>query len=320
MSPAGRGRRVVGLVTAALLLAACSGTTSPVDEQSVDAGHGSASGSATATESSVAPSESTATSSAPPAASGTPGPSYSNWELGVHVLPRTADGFGEIRPTPKALRVRRYPTTDLLPPPTDGRFHSSIGRVTPVIRKRMGETWSPACPVALKDLAYLNVSFRGFDGHAHTGELVLAASEAENVVSVFRALFAADYPIEEMRLPTTADLDAPPTGDGNDTAALVCRAARGQTSWSAHAYGLAVDVNPFLNPYHKGDVVLPERASAYLDRTRTQPGIIHDGDPDRARVRPHRLDLGRLVELAEGLPALLRDRPLARPFPVAATA
>ncbi|QSR27738.1 hypothetical protein CFH99_19120 [Nocardioides aromaticivorans] len=198
--------------------------------------------------------------------------------MGVHVLPRTADGFGEILPTPKALRVRRYPTTDLLPPPADGRFHSAIGPVTPAIRERMGETWSPACPVALADLAYLNVSFRGFDGAAHTGELVVAADRAEDVVSVFRALFAASYPIEEMRLPTTADLDAPPTGDGNNTAGLVCRASRGTTTWSAHAYGLAIDVNPFLNPYSKGDLVLPERASAYLDRSRTQPGVIHVGD------------------------------------------
>ncbi|MDN5745197.1 MAG: M15 family metallopeptidase [Nocardioidaceae bacterium] len=207
-----------------------------------------------------------------------PGPTYSDWELGVHVLPRTDDGFGEIRATPKALRTRRYRTTDRLPPPQDGKFHSSIAKVTPAIRQRMGETWSPACPVALPDLAYLTVSFRGFDGRDHTGELVLAASRARDVVSVFRALFAADYPIEEMRLPTTADLDAPPTGDGNNTAALVCRATRGQSSWSAHAYGLAIDVNPFLNPYLKGELVLPERASAYLDRTRTQPGIIHSGD------------------------------------------
>lgn len=249
-------RPVAALLAATLLLAGCSaGTPTP-----------------------PAATPPPAPTSTVPSSSPSSGPAYSSWELGVHVLPRTAEGFGEIRPTPKALRVRRYPTTDLLPPPADGRFHASVGPVSDAIRERMGETWSPACPVALADLAYLNVSFRGFDGLAHTGELVLAASEADDVVSVFRALFAAGYPIEEMRLPTTADLAAPPTGDGNDTAALVCRAARGQTSWSAHAYGLALDLNPFLNPYSKGDVVLPERASAYLDRTRTQPGIIHAGD------------------------------------------
>ena len=248
---------VAALLAATLLLAGCSDTSDPPAPDGPP------------------PSSTAAAPSSSPTDSG---PAYSDWELGVHALPRTAQGFGEIRPTPKALRTRLFPTADLLPPPADGAFHSSVGPVTDAIRQRRGETWSPACPVALADLAYLNVTFRGFDGGAHTGELVVARQVADDVVSVFRALFAAGFPIEEMRLPTTADLDAPPTGDGNNTAALVCRAARGQTSWSAHAYGLAVDVNPFLNPYLKGDVVLPERASAYLDRTRTQPGIIHPGD------------------------------------------
>ena len=212
-----------------------------------------------------------------PAPSTSPAPAYSDWDLGAHPLPLTADGFGVVRPTPTPLRVRRFPTTDLLPPPADGAFHATTGPVTPEIRDRMGETWSPACPVALDDLAYLTVVFRGFDGLAHTGELVVAAGQAKGVVSVFRTLFAADFPIEEMRLPTTADLEAHPTGDGNDTAGLVCRAARGQTSWSAHAYGLAIDLNPFMNPYHDGDVVLPELASAYLDRGWVRPGMVEPG-------------------------------------------
>jgi len=34
-----------------------------------------------------------------------------------------------------------------------------------------------------------------------------------------------------------------------------------QDTFSQHAYGLAVDVNPFLNPYHKGGIVLPDSAT-----------------------------------------------------------
>jgi hypothetical protein len=169
------------------------------------------------------------------------------------------------------------PTPDLLPPPKDNRFHGSIGPVTAPIRKRMGEYWSPRCPVGLSDLRYLTVTFRGFDGRSHTGELVVNRQVARDVVGVFRSLYEARFPIEEMRLPTTDDLQAPPTGDGNDTAALVCRATRGQTTWSAHAYGLAIDLNPFMNPYHKGDLVLPELASAYLDRSWRRPGMILPG-------------------------------------------
>ena len=45
-----------------------------------------------------------------------------------------------------------------------------------------------------------------------------------------------------------------------------------------HAYGLAIDVNTFHNPYVKGDLVLPELATAYLDRSNVRPGMILPGD------------------------------------------
>jgi hypothetical protein len=141
----------------------------------------------------------------------------------------------------------------------------------------MGETWRPGCPVGLADLRHVTVSFRGFDGRPHTGELVVHERVAAPVVSVFARLWRARFPIEEMRLVTTADLRARPTGDGNNTAAFVCRTARKQTRWSAHAYGLAVDLNPFQNPYRRGDLVLPELASAYLDRGRRRPGMVVPG-------------------------------------------
>ena len=54
---------------------------------------------------------------------------------------------------------------------------------------------------------------------------------------------------------------------------------RGATLFSQHAYGLAVDVNPFQNPYLKGDLVLPELASSYRDRDRHRPGMILADDP-----------------------------------------
>ena len=199
------------------------------------------------------------------------------WTVGARPLPLRPDGFGEVRPTPPQLRVRRMPTPDLLPPPRDDRFHGTVGPVTPRIRARMGETWSPGCPVPLAGLRYLTLTFRGFDGRAHTGELVVNASVARDVVGVFHRLYDASFPIEEMRLPTTADLEAPPTGDGNNTASYVCRYTRGTTTFSAHASGLAIDVNPFLNPYRRGDLVLPELASAYLDRDWRRPGMVFPG-------------------------------------------
>jgi hypothetical protein len=200
------------------------------------------------------------------------------WRVGARPLPLRPDGFGQVLPTPAALRTRRLPTVDRLPPPTGGRFRSAIRPIGPAVRARMGATWKPGCPVGLADLRHVTVSFRGFDGRPHTGELVVHRRVAADVVSVFARLYRARFPIEEMRLVTTADLEAHPTGDGNNTAAYVCRAARKQTRWSAHAYGLAVDVDPFQNPYRRGDLVLPELASSYLDRARARPGMIRQGD------------------------------------------
>ena len=200
------------------------------------------------------------------------------WRVGARPLPLRPDGFGKVLPTPAALRDRRLPTVDRLPPPPGGRFRSAIRPIGPAVRNRMGATWRPGCPVGLDDLRYVTVSFRGFDGRAHTGELVVHERVAAQVVSVFARLYRARFPIEEMRLVTGADLEAHPTGDGNNTAAFVCRAARKQTRWSAHAYGLAVDLNPFQNPYRRGDLVLPELAGAYENRARARPGMIRPGD------------------------------------------
>jgi D-alanyl-D-alanine carboxypeptidase len=270
-------RRVaVALLVGALLagLAGCSGSpASPGGSRGAPEPHPPTSG----------PPVGEATSTTGTGAGGHPQPPRSTtsppaWRVGARPLPLRPDGFGQVLPTPAPLRDRRLPTVDRLPPPPGGRFRSTVTRIGPAVRARMGATWQPGCPVALADLRYVTVSFRGFDGRAHTGELVVNRRVAAGVVSVFTRLYAARFPIEEMRLVTTADLDAHPTGDGNNTAAFVCRPARGQTRWSAHASGLAVDLDPFQNPYHRGDLVLPELASAYLDRADRRPGMIEPGD------------------------------------------
>jgi hypothetical protein len=261
-----------------LLLAAC-GSGDGGDEPAAPSASDSASGAPIPAPAPVPPSPSPAPASptrAPGPPPAPPGSAYSTWPLGERVLPIGPDGYGVGGPTPPTLRDRRYPTQDLLPPPPAGRWRGTVGPVTPAIAERLA--WEPGCPVALDDLRYLTVAFVGFDGDAHTGELVVAASEADDVVSVFRALYDAAFPIEEMRLTAPAELDLPPTGDGNNTGAYVCRPTTGQTSgWSAHAYGLAIDLNPFMNPYLRDGLVLPELARSYLDRDDVRPGMVLPG-------------------------------------------
>jgi hypothetical protein len=198
------------------------------------------------------------------------------WTVGATPLPTGPGGFGKILPTPPQLRNRSLPTKDLLPPPADGAYHATITSVPGAVLAR--STWVSGCPVTDADLRYLTMSFWGFDGRQHTGEMIVNARVADNVTEVFGKLFAARFPLEEMRVTSRPELDAPPTGDGNNTGSFACRPVVGQKNWSAHAYGLAIDLNPFCNPYTKGSLVLPELASSYLDRRDVRPGMVFRGD------------------------------------------
>lgn len=196
--------------------------------------------------------------------------------LGRRPLPIGPNGFGIARSTPKRLRDRRLATRDFLAAPSSARFSYAIESMTKDVLAR--STYAGSCPVDRDDLVYVTMSFWGFDRRPHTGEMLLHRSVARDVVGVFRALYRRRWPMEEMRITSKDELDAAPTGDGNNTSAFVCRAARGSARWSQHAYGLAVDINPFHNPYVNDDVTLPERAIAYRNRRWRRPGMIFEGD------------------------------------------
>ncbi len=204
----------------------------------------------------------------------------SGWILGATPLPKAPDGTPLVLPTPAALRDRRLSSVDRLPPPPlDAPYRSAAAPIDAALAARMGTTWQPGCPVPLADLRHLTLSYWGFDDRPHTGELIVNARVADDIQRALGRLFAARFPMEEMRIVEPADLAAESTGDGNTTAAFVCRAVRGTASTpSAHSSGLAVDINPFQNPYKKGPSVLPELASAYLDRSWARPGMITKGD------------------------------------------
>lgn len=253
------------LLGVAFLLTACTGPTAgPATTAAV------AAASTTTTRQPSTTSAPTTTTTAAPSPYARP-----DW-LGTRLLPLRPDEFGEVLPTPPELVDRAFETPNLRPPPVGEEFEWTIQPVPDDVLTR--STWTPECPVTVEELAYVTVSHWGFDQEFHTGELLVNASVADDLVEVFRRLHEIRFPIEEMRVIRLEEIDAHPTGDWNDTTAFVCRPAVGSGSWSQHAYGTAVDVNPFHNPYLKGDLVLPELASVYLDRSDSRPGMITAGD------------------------------------------
>jgi len=142
----------------------------------------------------------------------------------------------------------------------------------------------PGCPVPLTELRYLQMTYLGFDGSAHIGEMVVHKKYAAEVVDVFHQLYDAQWPIEQMRLVDHYRGDDERSMAANNTSAYNCRHVAGSDSWSAHAYGTAIDINPAQNPYIPASAIHPPSAARYadidrsLDARRVPLGVIRDGD------------------------------------------
>jgi D-alanyl-D-alanine carboxypeptidase-like protein len=165
------------------------------------------------------------------------------------------------------------------------RFRGSVSRLPPDLRARMdGTTWRPGCPVPLSHLRLLRLSYWDFDGNVRRGLMVVNQSVGWKIVSVFRKLFYAKFPINEMHLARRYRASQADPNDTSDwTDAFNCRvtvtATGPGTNWSNHAYGLAVDINPMENPYVTANgFIFDIHARRYRDRSQHLPGMIHAGD------------------------------------------
>jgi D-alanyl-D-alanine carboxypeptidase len=174
------------------------------------------------------------------------------------------------------------------PPPSSSLPARFLGKVSPLpaslAAEMRGTTWQPGCPVALSDLRLLTLRYWGFDGQVQQGPMVVNQGVASQVVSVFRRLFQARFPIQQLHLAVQYRPDQDdPNDTRNYTDGFNCRpvvTARGPlSSWSQHAFGLAIDINPIQNPYVASDgYVRNNHARPYRDRSLRRPGMIHSGD------------------------------------------
>jgi hypothetical protein len=158
-------------------------------------------------------------------------------------------------------------------------FHARIQPIPAAVRAEMtGVSWRPGCPVGLGDLRLLTLTYRGFDGRAHTGQLVANRDAAAALVRVFRRLYAARFPIRRMELVDRFGGDDFRSIEADNTSAFNCRAATGSSHWSQHAYGRAIDVNPIENPYVSGGRTSHTASRPYLDRTPCRRGMACPGN------------------------------------------
>ena len=175
------------------------------------------------------------------------------------------------------------PPSAVVPAPTTSPAaaepHSAV--VHRVTAAELGATWHPDCPVTPEQLRRVELDYVGFDGKTHRGALVVNEALVADVIAIFADLERQRYPIATMQtVDRYANADDEASMEDNNTSAFNCRPLPSGRAWSLHAYGRAVDVNPLLNPYiTKSGDLQPKTAAQYLDRYRTDPGILHTADP-----------------------------------------
>lgn len=157
-------------------------------------------------------------------------------------------------------------------------WYASVTVIDTATRARMKYSWHKGCPVPIKNLRLIRMSFLGFDRQVHLGEMVVHRSVAADVVKVFHAMFKAKFPIRRMRLIDDYQGDDDRSMAADNTSAFNCRKVTGGSDWSQHAYGWAIDIDPVENPYVSGGKVLPPSGARYADRSRHDRGMIHRGD------------------------------------------
>jgi hypothetical protein len=199
---------------------------------------------------------------------------------------RTALPSSSPTPTPTLSPVPSVTATPT-PSPTPSPSRSARPRPSPsatssyrwssrrVTAADLPHSWHAGCPVAPSQLRLLTLPYRDFSGTRRTGEVVVNARVVDDVVAVFRDLYAAGFPIRSLRPVDAYGGDDDRSMAADNTSAFNCRDAVGGSGWSQHAYGLAVDVNPVENPYVFGGKVLPPAGSAYLDRSDHRRGMTY---------------------------------------------
>jgi hypothetical protein len=162
------------------------------------------------------------------------------------------------------------------PPASPPAFSAKVSSVS---RDRLPYSWRPGCPVHYRDLRLITLSYWGFDGKPHTGELVVRETVTDDIVTVFRKLYGWRWPVRQMKLVDAYKADDFASIDVDNTSAFNCRKATGSSNWSNHAYGAAIDINPLENPYVTASgSTAHQNAKKFTKRPMKGKGVINPGD------------------------------------------
>jgi len=158
-------------------------------------------------------------------------------------------------------------------------YRAHTERLPTAVRTRIGRSWCAGCPVPLRDLRLITLTYWGFDRAPHAGKLVVHRRWAPKVARVFHKLYDARFPIRRMKLVDRYDAVDMRSMKADNASAFNCRYRNNVCcTWSQHAYGRAIDVNPVENPYVGPWGVSPPDGATFVHRKPSRRGMLafHD--------------------------------------------
>lgn len=162
----------------------------------------------------------------------------------------------------------------------DGFFYQSL---TEDIKERInGLSYKDDCTVPYEDLRYVSVLYVDFNGMTQTGEIICNRAIAQDLVEIFYELYCNEYQIDKIRLIDEYDADDDLSCADNNSSCFNFRKVYGSDNLSKHALGLAIDINPFQNPYvtypNGVERISPPGSEPYADRASGLPHMITEND------------------------------------------
>ena len=163
----------------------------------------------------------------------------------------------------------------------DGFYYEPI--TNEIFKRISGISYPVGCSVPLDDLRYLSLLYNDFNGDTQTGEMICNKTIAEDLLEIFYELYQNGYQIESIKLIDEYSGDDTASMLANNTSCFNYRVVEGTTRLSNHAKGLAIDLNPFYNPYitynKDGSInISPKGSEAFADRSSSFPYKIDEND------------------------------------------
>lgn len=151
-----------------------------------------------------------------------------------------------------------------------------------IIKKIAGVSYRENDDISYEDLSYVNVLYVDFNGETQKGEIICNKAIASDLVEIFKELYDNAYQIDKIRLVDEYEGDDDLSCDDNNTSCFNYRVVGGTDTLSKHALGLAIDINPFQNPYitypDGKERISPKGSEPYADRDSGLEHMILEGD------------------------------------------